>query len=743
MSNTSNRWKSQGGINRRAANNILNNNKQSTNTLTIPQQLGISNTTLEQYGDKRDMENGSLYKMTEGEQSYNTIIAYYPFNNLGESGSQLSSDDIVLNKTLNTNLTDVNKQGNFDLSPNYLTYNGSEQQRDVYPYIVEVPTYSQNAIQFRIPTNVQGIHQDPTCLISKESLNTLNAFSQTENTESISSILTFETFLFIPSGTENFCIFALDDLGQHGLYQTENEILDGNYSSDCFYLWYKGGENGNQLQTYYYYDNNDNITTITNNNCGEIVPDTWHKMTMVFGGSYIALYIDGKQTFQNPVPNGSYIPDKPIAFNLGPLTETFSDSTDGVTNIGTTSVTSVTTAYNYLITPIGGGPMLLDAKISLKANTKEFIEHMYNPGNGHQYATSRVPNSDEKYLSYLLSNEMIGFNAQVTCENDVAIAGKLTSYGETNIYAPSTFHDITRFYGDVEFNSDTTIVWNSEAINHLEILSAQDSTNTSILVQNDYNNNNMPSMLVYNTENSINDISETENLIFSISGENVSIGEIYGQNTFDVKGNSSFLGNVGIGKANPESTLDVDGSVSISGVTKIDNSLNVANNITSQCSIILEQSSSNITIGDSIGQIQISNHNGSYFDSINSSISFRTVDTTNVPTTRLFIDATNGNVGIGTNNITPLYTLDVSGTLRVSAETTLDSSLNVQGVATFQDITYGKTPGIDASGQEFPTCEWINDYIQKDGGWITEGVDNNINGIYNSNIDKKNGYVGI
>ena len=29
MSNTSNRWKSQGGINRRAANNILSNNKNT------------------------------------------------------------------------------------------------------------------------------------------------------------------------------------------------------------------------------------------------------------------------------------------------------------------------------------------------------------------------------------------------------------------------------------------------------------------------------------------------------------------------------------------------------------------------------------------------------------------------------------------------------------------------------------------------------------------------------------------
>ena len=48
----SNKWKSQGGINRRSYNNIITNNKQSSSNLTIPQQLGAPNTTIRQYGDK-------------------------------------------------------------------------------------------------------------------------------------------------------------------------------------------------------------------------------------------------------------------------------------------------------------------------------------------------------------------------------------------------------------------------------------------------------------------------------------------------------------------------------------------------------------------------------------------------------------------------------------------------------------------------------------------------------------------
>ena len=82
MSNTSNNWKSQGGINRRSTNNILSNSKQSTSNLTIPQQFGISNTTIQQYGDKRNIDAGSLYKMREKSQLYNNVIAYYPFNNV-------------------------------------------------------------------------------------------------------------------------------------------------------------------------------------------------------------------------------------------------------------------------------------------------------------------------------------------------------------------------------------------------------------------------------------------------------------------------------------------------------------------------------------------------------------------------------------------------------------------------------------------------------------------------------------
>jgi len=59
-------------------------------------------------------------------------------------------------------------------------------------------------------------------------------------------------------------------------------------------------------------------------------------------------------------------------------------------------------------------------------------------------------------------------------------------------------------------------------------------------------NTQMPSILVYNSINRIQDTTNTDNLVFSISGDNVSIGPNYGGNTFNVTGDSLFDGDTSI-----------------------------------------------------------------------------------------------------------------------------------------------------------------------------------------------------
>ena len=266
-----------------------------------------------------------------------------------------------------------------------------------------------------------------------------------------------------------------------------------------------------------------------------------------------------------------------------------------------------------------------------------------------------------------------------TILNNTQIGGTLDITGEMKVYNQATFHETAYFYKGV-VDSCNTIIYDTSAVNHIDIFTTSDDTShtASIFIQNargvTNNGHHMPSMLVYNQQPLTNQAMSTasmENLIFSISGENVSIGEIYGQNTFDVKGDSSFLGNVGIGTDSPTTTLDVQGNTRLNGLLTI-----------LKEGIVVESGGLNVNGGG--------------------------------------LSVTNGKI-------------------------TANNGIIVKDSALFEDvIIYGKTPDKDASGQELPTCEWINDYIQADGGWInTEAVDNNINGIYNSNIDKENGYVGI
>jgi hypothetical protein len=403
-----------------------------------------------------------------------------------------------------------------------------------------------------------------------------------------------------------------------------------------------------------------------------------------------------------------------------------------------------------------------------------------------------------------------------TVLNNTQIGGTLDITGEMKVYNKSYFKNTAYFQAGV-VDSCNTIIYDTSAVNHIDIFTTSDDTShtASIFIQNAHGNANndhhMPSMLVYNQEPDNNmSTASMENLIFSISGENVSVGEIYGQNTFDVGGNSSFLGKVGIGKSETSmvtldsATLDVSGSVSISGGTSIYGSLDVSgictmdqqsgfssknkiniipipnplltdfsgntsdinmwgtftnpdgtiysDNFPRQTATIQSGYSNQINSkygsdnlsefykgawGSEYLSFKVGNYDSSSNMSNDSSMNSTTFsDIINVDLNNEVMRITaEGHVGIGTDS--PTSTLDVSG------NTTLSGTLDVSGVARFQEFTYGKTPEDDASGQEFPTCQWINSYIQADGGWITESINNGINGIYNSNIDKDKGYVGI
>ena len=137
---------------------------------------------------------------------------------------------------------------------------------------------------------------------------------------------------------------------------------------------------------------------------------------------------------------------------------------------------------------------------------------------------------------------------------------------------------------------------------HINIFSSSDyvnsnnNKNASLLIQNAGGlpeNTQMPSMLVYNTVNPIQDFSNTENLIFSISGDRVSVGPEYGDSSFNVLGNSLFTGNINIlGNLNTTGKTTHGGGdfshdgtmylsdVIISGKTQMMGSLDISNTVT-------------------------------------------------------------------------------------------------------------------------------------------------------------------
>ena len=99
-----------------------------------------------------------------------------------------------------------------------------------------------------------------------------------------------------------------------------------------------------------------------NSNVGAITFDKWHKFQLVFGGDYIAFYIDGKQTYIYGTSGGSFIPNQPISINLGPL---YVVDISGSDASGNNNITNTQTGDT--------GVQLLDYKIANYALNKDLI----------------------------------------------------------------------------------------------------------------------------------------------------------------------------------------------------------------------------------------------------------------------------------------------------------------------------------------------------------------------------------
>ena len=309
-------------------------------------------------------------------------------------------------------------------------------------------------------------------------------------------------------------------------------------------------------------------------------------------------------------------------------------------------------------------------------------------------------------------------------------------------YSQSNFYDKATFYNGIVSDASNTLVYDASAVSNINILSLEPATSqaASFMICNTggmdplptVGTENMASMLVYNA----NQLQEkatlgTNNLVFSISGENVSVGPTFGTNTFDVKGISRFEGDVVmdnnlhlggdaiigqnadiVGDAIIGGNTEIGGYVDISGNTDISGNVDIGGNanigqsatITGNLGIGTNPSCNLHILNDASGvNIQrwtginnrvldlitpTADNNTPFIFNTGNAYQFQTDGTV-----ALDITAT-GNVGIQktANNAGP-YALDVSGNVNVSGSINFSDNIYIQSNTSSSRIGIGYTAG--------------------------------------------------
>jgi hypothetical protein len=525
MSFTSNSWKQSGGLNRNKTYQNVKSDQMAPSNLNITEKLGVENSTTPSISYLESSPTTFLYNFQNG-KNFNNNIGYYPFNKpINNTG--------ISNESLNPLL---HIPSNFDL--NYL---GSGTSLS----LVSSP-FNQSATQFS---------QNAKTLISDFSYNTQNIFG-TDPGNSVSFAITITSHIYVSSDASNFCFFGMDNSNQDAL--TSNGSINTGISNESLYLWYP--DNDGKATIYYTTINPTSGQTYGFSNQSDIVlKDQWHTLTLTLNGQYVYINQNGNTIFKKVVSVGTRVPNQPIAINLS--SKSYDSSTNTVITNGSTN---------------SGNIQLLDYNIfnlsfedSTIQNIVQFRDSIKTINNANE------PNRNF-YLNYTIGENINYLASKIIAGNGIGNNGSLTNYGELNNFSIANFYDKTTFYGPVQFDSSVSIIYDSSINSSLEIYTLPGKAGTvtsSFLIENAGavpGNSFNPTMVVYNgTSTQINPPLSTQGLVFSISGENVSVGDIFGTHTFDVSGSSNLNGNltvsgsVGIGKLTPNSdyTLDMYGNL--------------------------------------------------------------------------------------------------------------------------------------------------------------------------------------
>lgn len=523
----SSRWKSQGGMNRRPVNNIVRSSQTFGDTINT-KQLGQVYTTIPSVSDVRSVDDAAIYNFNENETNFNNVISYYPFNLPDTTGEYV----VIYNQSLAYNLPTPKP---FDLYSKIPPSLSSLQPLEV--------VYNDLVNQ-----NVAQLNPSSKVLTTDLSFNTYNAFGDSGSI--ISTALTISCFIYIKDSdissvdgqSNQFCLFAMDDLNQSTLQSFSNSGSGVNGSNNLLYLWYPN-KNGKAQLLYGYKSSNlaQAWSYINTESPNQIPTNKWVQVILVLAGLSVYVMIDGEVVIassNSQIQGASYVPNQPFNINLGPY---YYDP------VGESSVSNTTTN--------NATPLLSDCKVSNWAVNQQMATAIANPGQyGHQYSVNNTPNKTGQ-LSYLISKDFVGFSTPTLFRDELTIGGNLQSYRTNNFYGTNTFYTKVYFADGFVSDASSSIVYQGETGN-LYIDSSTPITtqkNASLLINNssEVNGNDfMASMLVYNYVTDINNVPKStlptynSNLQFSISGENVSVGNGFGDSSFNVFGDTTLNGKV-------------------------------------------------------------------------------------------------------------------------------------------------------------------------------------------------------
>jgi len=421
MSFTSNSWKKNGGLNRTKMNQNINSYNMTPSKLNVLNEFGTSMSNIATSSNLSFNTTSYLYNIKR-KKNFNNCICYYPFNNT------LSSFGIS-NESLFEFLASYSNQIVYYLVPIIIL--GS----------VVGTSYPELSNDFPLGDGLQMSTKFPdncTSLISVQNYNTSEAFLNTYN-GSISTVISVTSFIYVPSGSTKFCLFAMDDENQTSLNSNGNVNVNPTIIENSIYVWYP--EYSGKLTIYFTTKSVSLSTYSFAKQYDKVNFDTWHLIKFSCTGNSIQFAINGETIVNEYISIGSFIPNKPISINLGYKYYDVSNNT--IINNNNNN---------------NGSIYLLDYEIFNAAMNSETGKSIYNFEESiNSQQNYLIPNRSES-INYVIGNDIIFFSEKILSDNGLTNNGNFINYGQFDNFSTAKFYDNVEFYGAVTFDSSVSLL---------------------------------------------------------------------------------------------------------------------------------------------------------------------------------------------------------------------------------------------------------------------------------------------